>query len=63
MENTEKVKAPNGCREYLTPNKIYPIVKKASISFTIIDDEGDIIVCLYKNDLHLNSQDWIIVKD
>ena len=55
MENQLKVKAPNGCREYLTPNKIYPIIGKEPISFTIIDDECDIIVCLYKNDLHFGS--------
>ena len=54
--------APEGCREWLTPNKEYKTIKidKDEISFQIISDDGSVLYCLFKSCGHLKGGDWII---
>jgi len=64
---TEKliVIAPEGCREWLTPNKEYEIIKidTDKLGFSIIADEGSFIYCSFKSCGHLKGGDWIIKQE
>lgn len=72
MENTKKpliVKAPEGCEDYLTPGKEYECFGQEYANskwyFWIKSDnssgELDVLSSIYES-LHLNFQDWIVVK-
>lgn len=61
----EKVKAPEGCKEWLTPGKEYEPIDPRRYSgeepvfFTLIDDHGETISCKLKKCHNLNGKDWI----
>jgi hypothetical protein len=57
--------APEGCNSYLTAGKKYETTKGVrhygELSFfEIIDDNGDEVCGVSKNDAHLKGKDWII---
>lgn len=66
----KRVQAPEGCSMYLTPGKIYDIVKVHEVEYsemlgyllTIINDLGSETATNEKKSYHLNCQDWIIVE-
>ena len=68
MKIGDTVIAPEGCAEYLTPNKEYLVVKLWDINFPlhrgcgfyIIDDTGHRLACNEKKSSHLGRQDWVI---
>lgn len=63
MKIGDIVIAPEGCENYLTEGKEYPIIKVwdgRTEGFDIIDDEGDVIGCSKETSSHLNFRDWIL---
>jgi hypothetical protein len=52
--------APEGCQAWLTQGKEYPVSEWDGFGFDIIDDTGDTMHCLVRNDRQLNGGDWII---
>lgn len=58
-----KVRCPRNCkREYLTPGKVYDIYEADEYGFSMIDDEGDELGCLFEGCSHLNGKDWEVVE-
>jgi hypothetical protein len=59
---------PEGCSEYFTPGKEYPVIhhrKSATqeifgYAFRVYADTGDLALCLQHQCGHLNDQSWII---
>lgn len=45
---------------YLTKGKEYSITTCYDSLFTIIDDEGDELYCLFEECSHLDGLDWIL---
>jgi hypothetical protein len=60
MEVGDKIIAPKGCANYLTPGKEYKVREKLGTNFSVIDDDGDKILISEKQSTHLRGQDWII---
>jgi len=62
------VRAPEGCRDYLTAGKVYEVTRVGGFNpnrrhkFYCIDDVGQIIFCIEKKCHHLNGGDWIVVE-
>jgi len=49
--------APEGCEPYLTPGKMYETLNVDDDGFDVIDDDGDVLYCLWKGCAHANG-DW-----
>ncbi len=68
MKVGDIVIAPEGCQDWLTPNKEYVVESFWSLNttdeygccITIKSDVGVMAKCFSKNDCHLNGQDWIL---
>ena len=59
-----KVKTTSDRCEYITTGKEYDVIESDDLGFSITDDVGDVIVCLFEKDLHTGSIDWeIVVED
>jgi|TARA_Y100000310_G_scaffold225826_1_gene227905 hypothetical protein len=51
-------------KPWLTPNKEYDVIpEEEALAFSIIDDVGDEIYCLFEDCVYLNGGDWEIVED
>lgn len=63
LDQIKKVKAPEGCGEYLTPGKEYDVLNLRrsgpSLFFEIYDDLQSLMSCQLKNCHHLNGLNWI----
>lgn len=49
--------APEGCEDYLTPGKMYETLNVDDDGFDVIDDDGDVLYCLWKGCAH-SKGDW-----
>lgn len=58
-----KVIAPKGCSEYFTEGKEYWAFGIYQDMFTVINDIGNRVTCLFKGCGHLNGRDWIIKSE
>jgi len=68
MKVGDYVKAPEGCNEYLTAGKKYPVVDvinpsldKYGCVFEIVSDYGEITMCFERGCSNLNGGNWIKV--
>ena len=52
--------APEGCEDYLTAGKEYPVIEVIEESFRALDDDGDEMYSNLKGSAHLKGKDWII---
>ncbi|MEX0595971.1 MAG: hypothetical protein WD512_05665 [Candidatus Paceibacterota bacterium] len=52
--------APVGCEMYLTAGKEYLVIGEVKLFFSIIDDYGDVINCVWEKCFHAGGKDWII---
>jgi hypothetical protein len=52
--------APEGCADYLTAGKRYPVFSHNKIAFDTEDDSGRMIGTQFLKSAHLNGGDWII---
>jgi hypothetical protein len=51
--------APEACRDWLTPGKVYECLEpNGMVDFTVVDNQGDIIGCNWKVDENLYGGDW-----
>ena len=51
-----------GC-PYITPGKEYEVIAQDGKMITIIDDEGDKILSIIDDDIHLDGQAWEVIND
>jgi hypothetical protein len=65
----KRVQAPEGCKSWLTPGKIYDVIgfwvdwdDEYGHYFNIIDEKGREIDCSEKKCPNLYGKDWIIVE-
>ena len=67
MEKFKTVVCPEGEFTFLTPGRIYKILKlyfgNGKVSFLIVADNGAKYFCLLNNCAHLNGGNWIIAKE
>jgi len=55
--------APKGCPKYFTQGKEYEVSNIYEDMFTVKNDTGNILRCLFKGCGHLNGRDWIIKSE
>ena len=59
---------PKGCMSHLRPNKkyevkqVYGYYKTTGYKFSIIDKDGDEILCTEKQCVHLKLDNWIVIR-
>ena len=58
-----KVKTSSTGCEYITAGKEYDVIEYDQTGFSIIDDQDERIVCVFKKDLHLWGDDWEIIEE
>lgn len=63
----KKVKAPEGCLEYLTAGKEYDVLKimtygRYGYMLEIMSDNGIMIFTNEFKSLHLNGKNWIVTE-
>lgn len=55
---TVYAKCPEGDWDYLTAGKLYPVHNEHSGGFSLVDNEGDEISCLWNNCPHIDGYNW-----